>query len=101
MQLDGFYPVTKVLGVLNEQGVVYRVCSKRCRGAFGVSGCSDPVAGNSMETENSVAFRAIDAQGEPMTRARARAPSWFVADSAAETDTGEYIRNATTDKTDA
>src|SRR5574344_2216049 len=66
---------------------------------FGVSGCSDPVAGNSMETENYVAFRAIDAQGEPIANARVRVrPSWFVADSAAETDTGEYIRNATTDK---
>jgi len=66
---------------------------------FGVSGCSDPVAGNSMETENSVAFRTIDARGEPIANARVRVrPTWFVADSAAETDTNEFIRNATTDK---
>lgn len=66
---------------------------------FGVSGCSDPVAGNSMETENSVAFRAVNALGEPVANARVRVrPNWFVADSAAEADTGKFVRNATTDK---
>jgi hypothetical protein len=59
-----------------------------------------PVAGNSLETENSIAMQAINLNGKPIANARVLVrPAWFVADSTtALADSTLCIRNLTTDK---
>lgn len=55
-------------------------------------------AGNTVETENSVAITVVDPSGKPapnvLTEIR---PKWFIADTARKTDTSLEIRNIRTD----
>lgn len=64
-----------------------------------VNSCSrSDSAGNSVETENSVAITVVDSNGQPapnvLTEIR---PKWFVADTSRATDTSLEIRNLRTD----
>jgi len=67
---------------------------------FCLVSCTEPMAGNSMETENSISVQAVNYAGGPMSNAKVLVrPTWFVADSStALTDTNAFIRNEMTDK---
>jgi hypothetical protein len=67
---------------------------------FCMISCSEPMAGNSMETENSISMQAVNYAGGPMSNAKVLVrPAWFVADSSKTlAHTNDFIRNETTDK---
>lgn len=67
---------------------------------FCMVSCSEPMAGNSMETENSISVQAVNYAGGAMSNAKVLVrPAWFVADSSVTlADTNAFIRNETTDK---
>ena len=67
---------------------------------FCLVSCTEPVAGNSMETENSISVQAVNYAGGPMSNAKVLVrPAWFVADSSTTlADTNAFIRNETTDQ---
>ena len=64
-----------------------------------VSACSKTnTAGNTVETENTVAFQVVRQDGRPASRVLAKIrPAWYVADTLHSTDTSLEIRNVVTD----
>jgi len=65
-----------------------------------ICSCSRPdTAGNTIETENTVAFLILDREGKPAANIRAEVrPVWFLSDTSKSTDTSAVVRNLYTDK---